>query len=221
MLNKINIIWIKKILIAFFVLLLVLVNIDFTYSFSNQNKTHTINLLIKHTDSRISIIEKVLKKYDIEKSKEIKEKIKELREIRNLLIQINRTWKHKKHIKNIVEKLRINNDFFRYYIKEKIKNKRLEVRQYSIIYSKRIDPVLNKIDTIVINIASTFIQKNKISSKDKQIINLLYQIKQKTDNLKKLNQNNFNTRKELQNYIINTFNQIILNFKQIKNIVRN
>jgi hypothetical protein len=63
--------------------------------------------------------------------------------------------------------------------------------------------------------------KEKINNKDRQIISLLYQIKLKLDKLGNLTNNTFNSKKDLQNYIISNFNQITFHFKQIKNIVRN
>jgi len=102
-----------------------------------------------------------------------------------------------------------------------IQKKKEESKKYSILYSKKIKPITNKINNIVINISSKLIQKERINSKDRQIISLLYQIKLKLNKLEKITTISFNTKKDLQNYIINTFKQITFHFKQIKNIVKN
>ena len=211
----------KKLFLTFLVIILIWVNINFTYSSTWNNSSNTINYLIKYTDSKLSDINKIIKKYNLEQDKILIKKIKELKEIKAILIQTKKTWEYNNYINKIMVQLKENNNSLKIYIKKQIIVKKDEAKKYTILFSKKIKPILNKINDIVVNIASKLMIKEKINNKDRQIISLLYQIKLKLDKLSSLTNNTFNSKKDLQNYIISNFNQITFHFKQIKNIVRN
>ena len=210
----------KKLFTTFFIIILIIVNINFTHSFE-WNKTQTIDYLINYTNSKISDIEKITKKYNLKDNTKLNKKIEELKDLKNILIKTKKTWKYDDYINKVIGQLKNNNNSIKAYIKILIQKKKEESKKYSILYSKKIKPITNKINNIVINISSKLIQKERINSKDRQIISLLYQIKLKLNKLEKITTISFNTKKDLQNYIINTFKQITFHFKQIKNIVKN
>ena len=210
----------KKLFITFFIIILIIVNINFTNSFE-WNKNQTIDYLIKYTNSKISDIEKITKTYNLEENTKLNKKIEELKDLQNILIKTKKTWKYNDYINKIIGELKKNNNSIKIYIKILIQKKKEESKKYSILYSKKIKPITNKVNNIVINIASKLMQKEKINSKDRQIIGLLYQIKLKLNKLGNITNSRFNTKKDLQNYIVSTFKQITFHFKQIKNIVRN
>lgn len=206
---------------TFFLILFIWTNISFSYSFENTNNLETVNYLIKYTDSKISDVEQIIKKYNLENDKKLKIKIQELKNIKKILTLTKKTWKYKLYINKVIKELKDNNTSLKIYIKQTLEIQKEKVNNYKIIYSLKIKPIINKINEIVIKIAWKLMIKEKINNKDKQIINLLYQIKLKLDKLDNLTKINFNTKKELQNYIISTFNQIKFHFNQIKDIVRN
>ena len=211
----------KKILSTFFISLFILISIPFTYSSSaEKSDTQTINYLIKYVDTKIGDLIKISKKYDLGDDETIKERIKELEDINNILLKTQKTWQYNEYIKKIVEKLKQNNNLIKIQLKEKIKEQKEEASKYTIVYYKKIKPVLVKIDDIIINIASKLMKKEKINSKDKQIIWILVLIKQKLDKLENITEESFNTIKDLREYIMSNFNQITFHFGQIKNIVR-
>jgi len=211
----------KKLFMTFFLILFIWTNISFSYSFENTNNLETVNYLIKYTDSKISDVEQIIKKYNLENDKKLKIKIQELKNIKKILTLTKKTWKYKLYINKVIKELKDNNTSLKIYIKQTLEIQKEKVNNYKIIYSLKIKPIINKINEIVIKIAWKLMIKEKINNKDKQIINLLYQIKLKLDKLDNLTKINFNTKKELQNYIISTFNQIKFHFNQIKDIVRN
>jgi len=211
----------KKLFLTFLVIILIWVNINFTYSSTWNNSSNTINYLIKYTDSKLSDINKIIKKYNLEQDKILIKKIEELEKVRAILVQTKKTWEYNNYINKIMVQLKENNNSLKIYIKKQIIVKKDEAKKYTILFSKKIKPILNKINDIVVNIASKLMIKEKINNKDRQIISLLYQIKLKLDKLSSLTNNTFNSKKDLQNYIISNFNQITFHFKQIKNIVRN
>lgn len=210
----------RKILLTFFIITLIWVNTHFTHSLWEKNNSQTINYLIKYTDKKISDIEKISTKYDLEKNKIINKKIQELKDLKSILIKSRNTPQYEKYTGNITKKLKENNDYLKKYLKRKIENKKIEVKKYRIIYLKRIKPIINKINSIVINIAMKLKEKEQFNHKDKQIINNLYQIQNNLKNLENITNRNFNTKKDLQNYIIYQFNQVRNLFNQIKAIVK-
>ena len=211
----------KKIFNILLIFLIIWINFNYSYSFSETNSSQTINFLIKYTNSKIYDINKIVKKYHLENDNIIKEKIKELKNINNFLQKNTNNPKNKDYIDKLIKKLKNNNNYLKQYIKKLLENKKLEAKKYSIVYFKRIKPIINKLNDIVINIAKKLMQKEKLNYKDKQIIQLLYQIKIKLDSLEKITKINFNTKEDLQQYIINKFNQIKTQFNSIKNIVQN
>ncbi len=211
----------KKLISTFLIILLIYVNINFTYSYSVKNSDpQTINYLIKYVNEKTEDIKKMQEKYDLIKDETLELRLNELENIKKILLQTKKTWEYNEYIKNIVEQLKQNNNSLKSYLKEKIKFQKEEAKNYTLLYYKKIKPVLNKIDDIVINIAAKLMKKNKINSKDKQIIAILILIKQKIEKLENLTDNSFNTVKELREYIMSNFKQITFHFRQIKNIVK-
>jgi len=197
------------------------ININFTYSFSAKKTNQTINYLIKYTDSKVADIEKIILKYNLKEDKILNDKIIKLKQIKKILIQTNKTWKYNTYIDKIILELKNNNNSLKLYVKKIISIKKSKIQNNKILFSKKIKPILDKINSITINIASKLIIKDKLNNKDKQIINLLYQIKLKLNKLEFLTHKNFNSKKDIQNYIISNFKQITFHFKQIKDIVKN
>ena len=211
----------KKLFTLLVVVIFSIVSINFTYSFEDDdNSIHTINYLIKYVDTKTSDINKMQEKYNLNNDEEIINKLNELNEISKILLKTKKTWEYNEYISKIVLQLKNNNNALKEYLKAIIDEKKTEAEKYKVIYSKKIKPITEKINDIVINIASKLMQKEKINYKDKQIISLLYQIKQKIDKQNNLTDNTFNTKKDIQNYIISNFNQITFHFGQIKDIVK-
>lgn len=207
----------KKLLTLWVILLILFSNINISY-WNNDSKT--IKYLINYVNDKNSDIEKIQKKYNLEEDKEIKEKLKRLKEIKNLLLKTSKTWEYNDYISKIIEQLKNNNSQVKEIFKEKIKEKKQEVQEYRIIYKNTLDPVIKKIDGIIINIAKKLVKKEKFNYKDKQIISILTLIKQRLNELENLDKKEFNNKKDLREYIMFNFKQITNNFRQIKKIVK-
>jgi hypothetical protein len=120
----------------------------------------------------------------------------------------------------LIEQLKINNTLIKEQLKIKIAEQKKETKKYSKLYYKKIKPTVKKMNEIVINIAKKLMKKNKLNNKDKQIVGILIPLKQKLDRLKSITKRKWNTKKEIRDYIMSNFKQIIYNFRQIKNIIK-
>ena len=205
-------------LITFLVLSSTILNsIAFSYA---SNDTKTINYLINYVNVKSSDIEKMQKKYNLEGDEDIKQRLKKLEEVKNILTKTSKTWEYNSYIPKIVEQLKENNTKIKEQLKEKIEKKKQEADKYKLMYYKNLIPVINKINNITINIAKKLVKKENYNSKDKQIIAVLILIKQRLAELEKLSEKSFNTKKDLKEYLMSNFKQITNNFRQIKNIVK-
>lgn len=208
----------KKILSTLLIIFFLIVNINFTYWLDESNKT--VNYLIDYVNTKKNDLIKMQKKYDLQDDIEINLRLNKLKEINRILLRTSKTWEYNTYISQIVEQLKQNNNLIKENLKQKIEEKKIQAYKYKIFYYQKINPILNKIDNIVKNIAKKLMKKEKYNSKDKQIISKLVLIKNKIDNLYKLTGKNFNTKKDLREYIMYNFKQITNNFGQIKNIIK-
>ncbi len=200
------------ILIAFFSFLFT----NFTLANFDSDK---VSFLIKYVDDKISDLEKIGKKYDIENDDKFISRVRKLEEIKKILVRTKRTWEYNKYIAKITEQLKENNNLIKTELKEKINIQKNEALKYSDLYYDKVRVKIKKIDKIIIDIARKLMEKEKLSDKDKQIVWLLSLAKQKLDDIKDIKKRNWNSKNEVKQYIISSFNQIAYNFKQIRSIV--
>ncbi len=179
----------------------------------------TIKYLIKYSDNKIYNLEKIIKKYNLENDKYIKSKIQELKNIKKSLEIIKYNKKYEL-INQILKKLKENNNSLKDYLKKKLKENKKKLEKYKKIYYQKIKKILLKIDYTIKVVSKEFYFNQNKTVKNKQILDLLYLIKIKLDNLKNLEQKNFYSKKEMINYIVDNFRQIQFHFRQIKNIIK-
>lgn len=209
----------KKVLTLLLITFFILLNINIIYS-NDKVDSKKIIYLIKYVNTKTNDLEKIRKKYNLENDKNINLRLKKLREIKKILIKTEKTWEYNDYIWKLIEQLKINNTLIKEQLKIKIAKQKKEAKKYSILYYKKIKPVIEKIDIVVIDIAKKLMKKEKLNNKDRQIVGILILIKQKLDILKTITEKKWNTKKEIKDYIMSNFKQIIYNFRQIKDITK-
>jgi DNA integrity scanning protein DisA with diadenylate cyclase activity len=208
----------KKILTSFLILLLIIiVNINIV---SANYEFKKLSFLIKYVNTKIDALEKISKKYDLEEDIDIQSRISKLKEVNNILIQTKKTWKYNNYISQVVERLKENNTLIKRQLKSKIEDKKKEADIYSYLYHDKIDSHIKSLNKIVIAIATKLMEKDKLNSKDQQIVLILVLIKQKLNELNTITEKKWRNKKEIKEHIIFSFKQIINSFKQIKDITK-
>jgi len=206
----------------FIFLILIFSALNFSTIFASENN-QTINYLIKFINSKNYDLENIVQKYDLEKDSKIKQYINDYKNLKSFLEKLKKssnTKQNKIYIANTVKKLKSLNEEIKSYLKQKIIENKQKTKKYSIIYSKKLKPIIEKIDWIIQKIALKLVNKDNYSKKDKQIINILYLIKQRLNNLNSITTKTFYSRKQLNNYIISNFSQIKNHFRQIRQIAK-
>jgi DNA repair exonuclease SbcCD ATPase subunit len=174
--------------------------------------------LIKYNYTKIKDLQTIQEKYDLKNDKQINKYISDYKKLNNLLNKLKTAKNKDDFVENIITKLKKLNEEIKIYLKEKTTIQKQKAKKYAKIYEKKLKKVTKKINNIITNIAKILIKKEHYNSKDKQIINILYLIKQKLNNLENLSSKTFFSRKDLNKYILDNFNQIKAHFRQIRKI---
>lgn len=210
----------RKIFTFLIIMFIAIVNIDFSYSSNNNQDSKQISYLIDYINGKINDIGEISDKYNLNDDIDVQKRVQKLEEIRKILVKTKKTWEYNKYISKLIIELKNNNILIKKILKEKIIKQKDSAKKYSILYFQKIKPAIDKIESITTDIAKTLMKKDKLNSKDKQIVSILVQIRKKLDFLKELTNKNWNTKKEIKDYISTNFKQITSNFKQIKDIIK-
>jgi len=209
----------KKILFTLFIIFSIITNINYSYSF-DENNIKTVESLINYINTKTEDLVKMQEKYDLVDDKDIKQRLNKLEEIKKILVKTSKTWEYNNYVLDLVEQLKFNNTLIKENLKIKIIEKKIEADKYKILYYQKINPVIDRINIIVKNIAKQLMKKEKLNLKDKQIIWILTLVKQRLDKLDNITNIDFKTKKDLIDYIVSNFKQVTNNFKQMKNIIK-
>ena len=202
-----------------FTFLIILIFVVFNISTANSNsESKRIQTLIKYVDTKISDLEKISNKYDLNGDIDINKRLKKLKEINNILVKTKTSGEYNNYIPEIIEQLKDNNNLIKEQLKVKIEASKIEWEKYSALYLEKISPIIKKINKITVDIAKKLMKKDKLSPKDGQIVWILILVKQKLVELENITEKKWNSKKEVKDYILSNFKQITNNFRQIKNI---
>ncbi len=207
----------RNILTFILILALIIPNIGLVYSNYDWKR---VSYLIKYVDSKISDIKKIVKKYSLQDDNEIKSRIRKLREIKRILTETEKSWKYKNYTQKLIEQLKENNELIKKQLKQKIEQKKIEAKKYSILYYEKIKPRIKKIDNILILIAKKLIEKDKFNKKDKKIIWVLISIKQKLEELDSITNKKWKSKEDIRLNISYNFRQMKDSFDSLKDIIR-
>lgn len=204
-----------KLFISVITLIFIVINSTTAYSDTNTEKT---KYLIKYVSEKISDLEKIKNRYDLIKDKEINSRETRLKEINKLLEKNKKTWEYNKHIPQIITQLKENNNLIKLQLKEKIKKKEDEAEKYAKTAHWKIRKTIKKTNKIVISIARELMKKEDLNNKDKEMVWILIQIKNKLEEMDSIKKKKWDTKKDIIKHVVSWFNQVSSNFKQIRKI---
>jgi len=207
----------KKILLTFFAFIIM---IFWTYNHCFSEWKNTTQYIIQYVETKIDDTKQIQEKYDLKNDEKIKNYLEKLKNFEDILKKIQKTQSWKDFIPKIVNQIKNENDIIRLYLKEKIQEQKKIAHKYSLLYSQQLATIIKKINNIISKIWKTLINKENFNTKDKQIIDILYLIKLKLNNLESITKKDFYTKKQLDNYIISNFSQIKAHFRQIRQIAK-
>lgn len=218
----------KKIVVTLIAVLFSTFYISYAYSSSTyedifEQNINSAKLLEKHVVQLKKQLEWFKEKYNIEKDEKIDKTIYNLERMETGLIKIQ-NYKVEENlasniIKNIVNELKnLNSDLWS-YLKKIVDNNNTEVKKYREKYIKVIPPFSNNVKTIIYELATKIKSKDKLTSKDKQIIQSLKNMESYAKNLDRFSQAQFNTKAELKDYMIENISNIKLEITSIKKVI--
>jgi len=164
----------------------------------------------------------IQKKYKLNNDQNINKSIKDLWNIIYILRKIQTTKINKytasNVIKIIINDLKIINNKTKKYLKNYLKQLRIDLENQRIKYNKIAKKINSTLNRLTLAFIKYYKKKETISEKDKKIIKIVQSIYTKSIKLKNYKNQNFYSKEYMKLYLVNILKNIKQDFKKIKEI---
>lgn len=164
----------------------------------------------------------IQKKYKLEDNPTIKKYIKDLSEIIYILRKIQTTKINKDAASNVIKivinDLKIINDKTKKYLKDYLKQLKIDLENQKIKYNKIAKKINSTLNRLTLAFIKYYKEKETITEKDKKIIKIVQSIYAKSIKLKNYKNKVFYNKDEMKEYLVEILKEIKQDFKKIKEI---